>query len=456
MAYCEECFQKQLKIEGLQDEIKRLKEQLRYRQQKEKEGFFRSSTPSSKIPVKENTPVRDHKPKGARPGHKGKGRQKITEAEADRIEDIFYGSTCPSCGGVLTDNGFDTRGVLDMPPVKVQRIVYRLHKGYCKRCNKSFEPKAPGVMPKWLHGNQLNAMTVAMHYLHGIPMGRICEQTGIEAGALVEIFHNLAKLFQEVPQRLIEQYRGSAVKHADETGWRQNGKNGYAWLFATETISIFLFKPSRSAKVVKEILGEKPLPGVLVVDRYAGYNKAPCALQYCYSHIKREVEDTEKEFSESEEVKTFASVMLPLLTDAMRLRNQPIPDEEFYERASEVKSQITAAVQAPARHLGIRHIQDIFHDNAHRMYHWADDRKVPAENNLAERDLRPTMIARKTSFGSVSDAGAQTRSILMSVLHTLRKRKVDVSARFKEVLDQLSQDRHADPFSLLFRSDSSP
>jgi len=29
----------------------------------------------------------------------------------------------------------------------------------------------------------------------------------------------------------------------------------------------------------------------------------------------------------------------------------------------------------------------------------ADDRRVPAENNLAERDLQPTVIARKVSFG---------------------------------------------------------
>jgi len=46
---------------------------------------------------------------------------------------------------------------------------------------------------------------------------------------------------------------------------------------------------------------------------------------------------------------------------------------------------------------------------------------VPADNNRAERELRPLVIARKVSFGSQSDAGAQTREILMTVLHTLKK-----------------------------------
>ena len=166
-----------------------------------------------------------------------------------------------------------------------------------------------------------------MHYLHGIPMGRICEQIGIGAGSLGEVFHNPARLFASIVQRLIEEYRQSPVRHADETGWRINGKNGYVWLFATEKIGIFLFRKSRSAKVPQSIFGDKQLSGVLTADRYAAYNKTPCALQYCYAHLLRDVQDLEKDFPESGEIKVFVSIMAPLLTTAMNLRSQPIPDE---------------------------------------------------------------------------------------------------------------------------------
>jgi len=115
-----------------------------------------------------------------------------------------------------------------------------------------------------------------------------------------------------------------------------------------------------------------------------------------------------------------------------------------------LKAQIIATMEQPAPHLGIRRLQEIFRANADRLYHWADDRRVPAENNLAERDLRPTVIARKVSFGSPSDAGAHTRGILMSVLHTLKKRQVEVVAHLKGVLDQLAINIHQDPFPLLF------
>ena len=89
-------------------------------------------------------------------------------------------------------------------------------------------------------------------------------------------------------------------------------------------------------------------------------------------------------------------------------------------------------------------------------YHWAAHRKVPAENNLAERELRPLVIARKVSFGSQSEAGARTRETLMTVLTTLRRRFPDFQARFKNALDQLARQPAANPYKLLFRNHSPP
>jgi hypothetical protein len=168
------------------------------------------------------------------------------------------------------------------------------------------------------------------------------------------------------------------------------------------------------------------------------------------SHPVREVQDLEKEFPDAAEVTALVSTVAPPLALAMGLRAQPISDAEFSRQAVARKAPMMASMDAPSRHLGIRRIQEIFRANADRLYHWADDRRVPAENNLAERDLRPTVIARKVSFGSQSDAGAHTRGILMSVLQTLKKRGDDVVAHLKGVLDRLADDIHQDPWPLLF------
>ena len=85
-------------------------------------------------------------------------------------------------------------------------------------------------------------------------------------------------------------------------------------------------------------------------------------------------------------------------------------------------------------------MQAIFRTQVDRLYHWADDRRLPAESNRAERDLRSTVIARQVSFGLQSDGGTHTRGILMSALHTLKKRQLEVVAHLKAVLDQLALD----------------
>ena len=100
-------------------------------------------------------------------------------------------------------------------------------------------------------------------------------------------------------------------------------------------------------------------------------------------------------------------------------------------------------------------MQDLFRENAPRLYHWVEDRRVPAHNNRAERELRPTVIARKTSLGSQSDAGAKTREIIMTLVHTLALRSPDPQSHFKSVLDQLAEDPTRDPIRLLFPLDSS-
>src|SRR5439155_12052581 len=215
---------------------------------------------------------------------------------------------------------------------------------------------------------QLITRILILHYRDGLPLGTVCEQLGIALGTVVQMLHRLATLFQGIGPRLIQQYRLSPVRHADETGWRTDGQGGYAWLFATPSLSLFLFRSTRSAKVAQEVLGTSPLAGVLVVDRYNGYNRAPCALQYCYAHLLREVEDLAKEYPDSPEVRSFTATLIPLLAAAMHLRSQPLSNLPYYQQARQLQQQIQAVTAQPAHHLGIRRIQDIFTQNSHRLY----------------------------------------------------------------------------------------
>jgi transposase len=267
--------------------------------------------------------------------------------------------------------------------------------------------------------------------------------------------HGLAKRLETVPPRLIDRYRQAPVKHADETGWRTDGANGYAWGFFTEDMSIFRFRRTRSSTVAKDVFGQTRLPGVLVVDRYKGYNQLPVKMQYCYAHLLRKVKDLEKDFPDHPEIRAFVDTLGPLLATAMSLRNVETDDAAFPRQAARIVKKIKQAVNAPARHPAVQSVQEIFRQNENRLYHWAKDRSVPAENNVAERGLRSLVIARKNSFGSQSDRGARTRETLMTILHTLKKRTHDVAGHFQRTLDRLAADPTLDPYPVLFEFDSS-
>ena len=181
----------------------------------------------------------------------------------------------------------------------------------------------------------------------------------------------------------------------------------------------------------------------------------PCSIQYCYAHLLRTVKDLEKDFPENAEIKSFVGALVPQLTNAISLRTLDITDKQFKRQAAKIKNEIINITNRQAKHPAIQKIQDIFREKAHRLYHWAKDRNIPADNNLAERELRPLVIARKISFGSQSDAGARTREILMTVLHTLKKGTADVTTVFKSALDKLAEQSGIDPCKAIFSFDSS-
>lgn len=453
---CKECFQKQQKIDRLEVELRRVKDKLRYQERTAKEGPFGSSTPSSKVPVKPNSLEENQSRKGgARPGHQGHGRRPLPPQQSERTIPVRLPTICPDCGVALENRGVKRRTVLDGQPLKSEKQLLLLDIKRCPKCRRTFRAKPPGVLPKGLLSNRLLSITAVEHYLHGLTLGHLHRQLGIGNGALIGALHNLAKRLQPVLPRLIREYRAAFVKHADETGWRTDGRGGYAWLFCTPRVSLFRFRSTRSAKVAHEVLGTKRLPGTLVVDRYSAYNKAPCHLQYCYSHLSRDIEDLQKDDPDDPEVHRFVDAALPQLAAAMSLRQLHLSKRQFRHQASALRHTIEQTMNTTASHPGIQHIQDIFREKKDRMYRWALDPRIPAENNRAERELRPLVIARKISFGSQSNAGAVTREVLMSVLLTLQKRSQNPVAVLTAALDVLACDPDADVYRLLFGLDTS-
>ena len=118
---------------------------------------------------------------------------------------------------------------------------------------------------------------------------RTVHQLRLSVGAIVSAIHQTAQQAQPAVAAILDRIRASPVVHADETGWRQNGNNGYVWTFSTPTERYFL-RRGRGKAVVDEALGES-FSGVLVSDFYAAYHHYDGPKQRCWAHLLRDIHD---------------------------------------------------------------------------------------------------------------------------------------------------------------------
>ena len=368
--------------------------------------------------------------------------------EAEKIVLDVMPEKC-SCGSTLCLNGYEESSVMDYIQGRtVVKIFYR-RKGKCAACGKRYVSPLGEAAPSAFYTNKLLAHAAVEHYILGHSMGEVSAKLNASESALFNAFHLYAEQLTPFIDELIVHYRQSQIKHADETGWKCDGVNGYAWLFTNSSVAVHCFAHTRSQSVVDKIFGDKKLPGVLCVDSYAGYNHVKCKVQYCYAHLKRTVDDLKKEFQYDAEVLGFVNVLSPLLGQAMGLRGKKLDTAGFLAEAHAIKERILQAVNAEANHPGIQKIQNIFRENELKLFHWAESPDVPADNNFAERDLRKTVIARKISYGSQSERGRKTRSVLMSILHTAQKNGRDPATAFEKILRELQSGNRSGLLNLL-------
>ena len=419
--------------------------------------LFGSSTPSSLIPMKPNSSEEDRKRVGGRPeGHPGHGRKAVSDEEADEVVELAKPTVCPLHGATLASWTTRTRTVVHMVPAR--RIVrnYTICRAWCPLCGKYHESEVPGVMPYFAFTDDLIAQVLVDHFRAGIPLGALARRAGVKKAALKKMAHKVAELLEGGVARLVEEFNAAPNKHADETAWSCDGKSGYAWGFFTPTLSVYRFRGTRASTVPAEVFGKGGHAGVLGVDRYSAYN---CAwrgrMQYCLEHFKRNVRDLLEAEPENAEYQKHIPRFLELLASAMTLRNRK-RGKEYDEESVAIRDGLLAIAGTPVKDGRLKGYFDLIADRRDRFFQWVCNPEVEAENNLAERRLRPLVIARKVCFGSQSEKGLKTRETLMTVIDTLSLRCEDPVAKLSQVLDAIGRDKKADVSELLWGQKASP
>src|SRR5438270_8253590 len=142
-------------------------------------------------------------------------------------------------------------------------------------------------------------------------------------GEIVEVLHRLVAHAQPVLDDLKTSIRASPAVQADETGWREDGLNGYIWSVCTPTVRSYEYHHSRAGEVVKRLIGED-FQGVLGSDFYAGYNIHQGLHQRCWVHFLRDVHDLKDDFPQDEELRSWAKEVKAIYEQAVAWTQQEL------------------------------------------------------------------------------------------------------------------------------------
>src|SRR5579884_146429 len=214
--------------------------------------------------------------------------------------------------------------------------------------------------------------------------------------------------------------RASPVVHADETGWREAGHNGYAWTFSTPTERYFTHG-NRGKEMVDEALGEE-FRGVLVSDFYAAYSHYDGWKQRCWAHLLLDIHELRELSPDDASVQRWADALHELFREARAFSHPERAERRTARWAFEARAQAICAPyaeqpEAAQRRLSarvIRHLKELFV--------FVSEPEVPADNNAAERSLRHLVTSRKISGGTRSAKGTATKMALCSLFGTWRVR----------------------------------
>src|SRR5215218_11367404 len=200
---------------------------------------------------------------------------------------------CPQCRTALRGGTIKrTREVIEVMPTPLVVTEHVYVERSCPRCGGRWlpGPEVDGVVVgQGRLGVGLLSLIATLREELRLPVERIqwyleaVHGLSLSVGAIVGALHTVAERAAPLVAGIRESIRASPVLHADETGWREDGSNGYVWTFSTPTERAFV-RGSRERTVLTAAVGQD-YAGVLVSDFYVAYTTYEGRHQYCWAHL---------------------------------------------------------------------------------------------------------------------------------------------------------------------------
>ena len=420
----------QTSIEKLRDELKNTREQLKKIQERLDEVERSAHRQAAPFRVEESKRKRECKPPGRKQGHRGSYRPRPESVDESIDVPLTH---CPHCGGPVDDVRRVEQFIEEIPPVRARVTRVVTYQGRCASCgqvrsrHRLQASTATGAAGTHLGPNALS-VALELNQRYGLTKRKTCGVLAdlfglhLSPGGLVSAMHRMASRLGKAYGELVEEARGASVVHADETSWWVGGPGWQLWVFTNDRLTLYRVRNSRGRKVVHETLG-RAFPGVLVSDCLSSYDDASPLQHKCYAHHLKAISEAMSRHPEGGE--GFLRQMKALLK-AAQVFKRLMPELSQNQRQKMRQSFENEA----DRLLASRRVEPAEASVANRLqkqrdhlFTFLDYDDVDATNNLAERQLRPAVIARKVSCGNRTERGANTWEILASLAATCTQRR---------------------------------
>lgn len=392
--------------------------------------------------------------RGGQPGHPGHTRELV--ADPDSVV-VHRPARCRGCRRRLVAADLslgERRQVWEIPAARAVVVEHQLVDGHCQRCGVTTRATLPVGTPQGAFGANLEAAVTRLVAVDRLSHRAVCRilrdlhGVRLSAGTITRILTRAADALTETVTAIDSEIRRSPVLHVDETGWRVAGKRHWLWCASTRSLIRIQVSASRGQEACKHLIGPSP-PGIIVSDRWAGYNHLPNSRrQACLSHVVRDCRAVSQCPGERAVIGTRLLAHLAVVFEHWHTHQHDATRDALAAALAPTINAFTndlKALQATGPNPQASFATNLLNLGS-ALWTFTTTLHVDPTNNHAERSLRPLVIHRKTSYGNQTDHGRHVYETIQTVVQTLALRRENINDRLR---DAVTAANHNTPLNLI-------
>lgn len=416
-------------IQGLRRDNQRLQERLtQYEPELASKGAKSATeTPSASYSVEAEVKRRRGRKRRRK---KSPGRQptELKFAAAERTENIYPDGVRHADCQLIRE-----RAVWRLENGQAVRVGYRIFAGPGGK-----EPRIPGVTPRCEYGIEILVVLAFLVYIIGISLDKACAvlsffcQLPLAKSQADALLRQLAQHWDDEFDILCALIAHAAVVYMDETGWKVGDVGCSLWAFASQWQRLFLFGCRKDDATLDQILPPAVFDGVGVSDDASVYRDRFARAQKCWAHLLRKIIRLTLLYPRKKTYQRFLEQLLELYHDAKRAAaDGRLGESGRKTRVAELESRLcevlqpypcetTANMTPPERDFTnlVNELARLV--LAEELFTFVLVPEVEGTNNRSERILRGPAQDRKAGRTNKTANGAHRRSVIVSVLESLR------------------------------------